>query len=66
MTEQLLLAQLTTAILLLASPVVLRRGLPSPSPFAKLVSGLFRALRPERRPRRVRRVAMRGARPWWE
>ncbi len=66
MMEHVILAQLTAAILLLATPAVLRRGLPSPEPFSKLVSGLFRSFRRERRPRRVRRVAMRGARPWWE
>jgi len=64
--ENAILAQLTAAILLMATPAVLRRGLPSPEPFSRLISDFFRTFRVERRSRRVRRVAMRGARPWWE
>ncbi len=64
--EHTILAQLTATVLLLLTPAVLRTGLPSTEPFSKFFSGLLRSFHPERRPRRTRRVAMRGARPWWE
>jgi len=64
--EQLILPQLTAAVLIFATPIVLRNGLPSTEPFSKLFSSLWKSFRIERRPKRVRRVAMRGARPWWE
>ena len=67
METSILLAQTTTALLLLlATPVALRCGLPSTEPMSRLWSELVKSLRPAPRPRRVRRVAMRGARPWWE
>ena len=62
----LLLPQLTAAVLILVTPAVLRNGLPSTEPFSKFFSSLWKSFRMERRTRKVRRVAMRGARPWWE
>jgi len=64
--EQLILSQLTAAVLIFATPLVLRHGFPTTEPFSKLFSSFWKSFRVERRPRRVRRVAMRGARPWWE
>ncbi|MEW6486378.1 MAG: hypothetical protein AB1578_00490 [Thermodesulfobacteriota bacterium] len=67
--EHAILVQLTAAILLFATPSILRRGLPSTEPFSKFFADLFRSVRSEPRSRgarRGRRAAMRGARPWWE
>lgn len=65
--EHVLLAQFTTALLLLlATPVVLRRGLPSTRPFSQWFSSLMKSVRTERKARRRSHAAMRGARPWWE
>ena len=64
--EHAILAQLTGAILLAATPLALRVGLPSTEPFSRIFQTLREAFRVERRPRKIRRRAMRGARPWWE
>lgn len=65
--EHVILAQLTGAILLVATPVALRAGLPTTEPFSRFFQSLRQAFRVERRPRRAaRRRVMRGARPWWE
>lgn len=65
MTSQLML-QFVMTLLLLASTLVWHRGLPSVDACLRSLSALWKALRRPPAPPRYRRVAMRGARPWWE
>lgn len=61
------LPQMVVVLLLMSTPLIIKKGLPSFKPIEKLFVSLGRSLRLPTIQRRVRRSrAMRGARPWWQ
>lgn len=58
--------QFAVAVLLLLSTVAWKRGSLPATGVRKALASVLNTLRKEIRLVRTRRVAMRGARPWWE
>ena len=61
-----ILPQMVVILLLMTSPLIVRKGLPSFKSITKLFTSARRSFRLPTMQRKMHRRTMRGARPWWQ